>query len=705
MSSRRREDNLLKGRRREMSMFEAVQGISEGLCVFDADRRLVICNQRYVEIYKLPRELARRGAAHADIVKYRLEHGMEPRGTEGFLAQHEALLRDGKPGYITVTLGNGRIIAIHHQPSSDGGWVATHRDISDEIAKARELELQSFRFEVALENMTQGLCMFDRDKRLVVFNRRYAEMYKIPADQVKAGMELGEVLRQRLKAGNVPVGGENVFIDRRLNIAAESEPCEFDVDMIDGRVISIRHQPTKDGGWVATHDDVTEQRRQLARIQHLAAHDPLTDLPNRSALESHLTHVAARIQRNETIGLLCIDLDHFKIINDELGHAAGDAVLKRVSQILVDCAREGDIVARLGGDEFVVIAGRLEQAEDAALLAKQIVERVAQPIEVEGRRVLIGASIGISIAPVDGADGISLLKRADLAMYRAKNGGRGTYNFYEEGLDAALREKRQMEAALHSALLKGELRLMFQPLLNLDSQRVCAFEALLRWQHPEHGLMPPATFIPIAEESGLIVPIGEWVLRHACIAAAAWPDRVNLAVNLSPAQFKRGRDLTRVVKSALDTAKLSPERLELEITESVLLADDDSALTTLRELKGLGVKIALDDFGTGYSSLSYLRRFPFDKIKIDRSFVQDCEGSADGLAIVKAVISLGRSLGMSTTAEGVETENQLEIVRAEGCTEAQGFLFSRPLPTQAANEFAARFCPDPEASYKIEAAG
>jgi len=689
-----------------MSIFEAaVQNISEGLCLFGADRNLVICNQRYIDIYKLPPELTRPGASHADIVKYRLEHGMEPTGRQEFLVQHEELLRDRKADQVIVTLGNGRTIEIRHRPLADGGWVATHSDITDEIERAKQLQLQSFRFEAALDNMTQGLCMFDRDKRLVVFNRRYAEMYNISPDNVRPGMELAEVLQQRLDAGNAPIGGANVFLDKRLDIAAENEPCAFDVEMVDGRTIFIRHQPTVDGGWVATHEDITEQRRQWAQIQHLAAHDPLTDLPNRILFEKHLADVQARAQRREKIGVLCIDLDHFKNVNDELGHAAGDAALKIASRILIECVGEGDIVARVGGDEFVVIAGHLEHSEDAALLARRIVEKISEPMEIEGRRVLIGASVGIAIAPLDGEDGYSLLKRADLAMYRAKSEGRGAYNFYEAELDAALQVRRNFETSLRDALLNDEFRLVFQPLLNLDSQRVCEFEALLRWQHPERGLLGPAAFIPAAEESGLIVPIGEWVLRHACRAAMDWPKQISLAVNLSPAHFKKGRNLVKHVKSALEAAALAPTRLELEITESVLLADDECALHTLHELKQLGVRIALDDFGTGYSSLSYLRRFPFDKIKIDRSFVHGCENSADGLAIVKAVIALGRSLGMATTAEGVETDAQLEIIHAQGCTEAQGFLFSKPLPAKAAKEFAARLCPTANVPVQSRVAG
>jgi diguanylate cyclase (GGDEF)-like protein len=687
-------DKTAADQRRNMIRFEAaVRNISEGLCMFDADSKLVISNERYASIYGLPPELTQPGTAHGSIVEYRLGHGMQPVGAEGYVVQHEELLREGAAGVITVSLGNGRVISIRHQPIADGGWVATHHDITDEITRAQELQLQNLHFETALDNMRQGLCMFDRDKRLIVSNRRYAEMYEIPPDQVKPGMRLDEILRQRLGAGNAPVEGMNVFVDKRLSIAAENEPCTFDVEMSDGRVISILHQPFGDGCWVATHEDITEQRRHQAHIRHLAGHDALTDLPNRISFRGRLEEVKTRIGNGETVGILHIDLDGFKGVNDTLGHAAGDAVLKQVSQELTGCLREGDFLARLGGDEFAILTGRLDRAEDAAALAERIVKKIAEPLEVDGHSVLIGASVGIAIAPIDGNDGELLKRRADLAMYRAKAEGRSTYHFYEERLDTALQDRRSAEAALRMALLKGEFRLAFQPLVNLVDNRVSAFEALLRWQCPKRGLLAPMAFMAIAEESGLIAPIGEWVLREACAVASNWPDHIGIAVNLSPIQFRKERKLVEQVKSALDSAGLAPDRLELEITESVLIADDECAALILRELKELGVKVALDDFGTGYSSLSYLRRFPFDKIKIDRSFVQDSAENADSLAIVKAVIALGRSLGMATVAEGVETEAQLDIVSEQGCTEVQGYLFSEPLPVQAANEFAARLNP------------
>jgi diguanylate cyclase (GGDEF)-like protein len=674
-------------RQQKLRLEAALRNMSEGLCMFDSDHRLVMCNDRYASIYDLPAELTKPGTLHVKIVDYRIAHGMKSFDGDSFLHRHQALMLAKKASTEMVELASGRIIAIRHQPMDDGGWVATHLDITKDVASAREIERQNRLFGLALDTMRQGLCMFDRDRRLVVSNRAYAEMYRIAPGEVRPGMPLDEVLRQRAEAGNVPVEGMNAFIDKRVKLAGLYGAAVFEVEMTDGRVILIQHQPNGDGGWVATHEDITEQKRNQARIQHLASHDSLTDLPNRTFYQDHLDQVRGRVDSGEIVAALCIDLDYFKNVNDTLGHAMGDKVLREASRRLAASVRESDIVARLGGDEFAVLAGRLERPEDAALLADKITKNIAEPLEIDGHRVLIGASAGIAVAPHDATDGVDLMKHADLALYRAKDEGRGAYHFYEHGLDAALQDRRSMETALREALVHDELFLVFQPLIDLTDNRVCSCEALLRWRHPERGLVAPGAFISIAEESGLIVPIGEWVLREACKAAARWPEDIGVAVNLSPVQFKKNRSLVEQVQSALDYSGLRPTRLELEITESTLLADNEIALETLRRLKELGVRLALDDFGTGYSSLSYLRRFPFDKIKIDQSFVRDSPYGSDGLAIVKAVIGLGRSLGIRTTAEGVETEAQLDVVREQGCTEVQGYLFSMPLPTNEINEF------------------
>jgi len=417
------------------------------------------------------------------------------------------------------------------------------------------------------------------------------------------------------------------------------------------------------------------------RLEHMAHHDALTDLPNRLRLRQATENELARVQRGETIAVLCLDLDHFKSVNDTLGHPAGDCLLRTVAERLRQSVRETDIVARVGGDEFAVVQVAAEQPRGAIVLADRLIETLAKPFDLDGHQVVIGTSIGIALAPSDGLDTDQLMKNADMALYRAKADGRGVSRFFEPEMDAKMQARRTLEIDLRKALVEDEFELYYQPLVNLQSDAVSGFEALLRWNHPTRGLVPPSEFIPVAEEMGLIVPLGEKILRQACTEAAGWPDDIKVAVNLSPVQFK-SKTLALAVISALASSGLPPHRLELEITESVLLQDSELTLTTLHQLRALGVRIAMDDFGTGYSSLSYLRSFPFDKIKIDQSFVRDMSGKEDSIAIVRAVAGLGKNLGMATTAEGVETQEQLRYLRQEGCTEVQGYLFSRPMPAR-----------------------
>ena len=432
------------------------------------------------------------------------------------------------------------------------------------------------------------------------------------------------------------------------------------------------------GGFVATHEDVTERKRAEARIAYMAHHDALTGLPNRVLFREKIEDCLARVAAGQDFYVFCLDLDHFKDVNDALGHPIGDKLLQTVSERLKQSIEAQDMVARLGGDEFAVV--RLGGGLDGATaLAEAIIETLSAPYEIDGHQVVIGASVGIALAPQDGDDPVALLKAADLALYRAKTNGRGIYQFYEAEMDARLQARRLMELDLRNALANAEFEVYYQPQVNLDSNTISGFEALLRWNHPERGLISPATFIPIAEEIGLIGRIGAWVLKTACAEAVKWPDHIRVAVNLSPAQFK-SRALILDVTSALGASGLRSRRLELEITESVMLQDTDAVLATLHQIHELGVRISMDDFGTGYSSLSYLRKFPFDKIKIDQSFVRDLSERADSAAIVKAVAAMSASLGMDTTAEGVETIEQLERVRLEGCTEVQGYFYSRPKP-------------------------
>ena len=466
------------------------------------------------------------------------------------------------------------------------------------------------------------------------------------------------------------------------------------------RVIEEDHVPRKDGSMaiirtkkiaipgpdgqaeylLGVSEDIAERKRAEAQIARLAHYDPLTELPNRLLFQKGLSEALARASRREDlVAVHCLDLDRFKTVNDTLGHPIGDALLKAAAERLRRCVREGDTVARLGGDEFAVVQTGLSDPSDATRLATRIVEALAKPFDLQGHQVVIGASVGVAISPNDGSDSAELLKKADMALYRAKADGRGAFHFFERAMDDQLQARRSLEVDLRVALIQGQFELYYQPLFDLASNRVTGCEALLRWRHPIRGMVSPADFIPLTEEIGLIAPLGEWVLRQACREAFGWPNHVRLAVNLSPAQF-RDRRLVATVVSALAESGLPAERLELEITESVLLQDNVANMSILHNLKALGVRISMDDFGTGYSSLSYLRSFPFDKIKIDQTFVRDILDDPDALAIIKAVLDLGASLGITTTAEGVETEAQLEELRRQGCSEIQGYFISRPKP-------------------------
>ncbi|HEU5275110.1 MAG TPA: EAL domain-containing protein [Xanthobacteraceae bacterium] len=424
----------------------------------------------------------------------------------------------------------------------------------------------------------------------------------------------------------------------------------------------------------------TEERvRAEALVNHMARHDALTLLPNRVLFRENLKQDIARARRDHPLAVLCLDLDNFKAVNDTLGHPIGDALLKMVAERLAGCLETSDMVARLGGDEFAIVQREGSQPVGARVLAQSLIDAIGAPFDVDGHTVVIGTSVGIALAPNDGDGPDEALKNADLALYRAKAEGRGTYRFFEAAMDAEMQARRLLDLDLRAALARDEFELYYQPLVDLQAAELNGFEALLRWKHPVRGMVSPADFIPLAEEIGVITSIGAWVLKQACAEAARWPSHLTIAVNLSPVQFKN-RALVLDVIAALGASGLAANRLELEITEAVMLQDTEATLATLRQLKDLGVHISMDDFGTGYSSLSYLRKFPFDKIKIDQSFVRDLESRPESMAIVRAVAGLGSTLGIPTTAEGVETLDQLKAVKAEGCTQVQGFLIGKPQP-------------------------
>jgi diguanylate cyclase (GGDEF)-like protein/PAS domain S-box-containing protein len=557
--------------------------------------------------------------------------------------------------------------------------------------RSSDLKAANERLDAAMNNVPQGLCMFDADMRLTVANAKYLEMYGLPEAEITPGRALRDILALRVVRNNFSADPDRYIADLRAQLA-RGKPFANVMHLQDGRVISVQYQPAQGGGWVAMHEDITERQRAEARIAHMARHDALTDLPNRAHFAEQLELLVTQLADDGApFSVFLFDLNRFKAVNDSLGHPIGDRLLVAIAERLRGRELGAYAAARFGGDEFALLqAEDGDQRENAVVLANRLQSALCEPYQVDGHQIVIGISIGIALAPEHGTGQIELLKNVDLALYRAKTRRLG-YQFYEEEMDAEARLRRELEVDLREALAKRQFVLHYQTIIDVRTRKVTGVEALVRWNHPTRGLLSPDRFVPIAEEAGLIIPIGEWILRQACLDATAWPEHVKLAVNLSPVQFRSGNLLT-FVTDALVGSGLAPTRLELEVTESVLLENNADNLAALHQLKASGVAISLDDFGTGYSSLSYLRIFPFDKIKIDKSFVAEFSSRADCAAIVCAVTGLGRSLNLETIGEGVETAEQFELLWAAGCSQVQGFLFSRPVPASELD-----FASDPDA--------
>jgi diguanylate cyclase (GGDEF)-like protein len=592
----------------------------------------------------------------------------------------------GRLGQITAAMRrlSRRDLAVEVPRTEDPDEVG---DIARAVqvfkANAIDLVAAHLQLDTALNNMSHGLCLFDADLRVVLFNDRFLDIFRFPREIARPGATILDLLNYSARHGAHPgVSGDDLLqiLVPQLRI---SEFVRFHREFVDGRIIAVTFRAMPAGGWVATYEDVTDRRNAELRIAHMAEHDGLTDLPNRLLFKRKLAEGIAHMGQGQKLALLCLDLNGFKTVNDMFGHPAGDELLRQVGQRLSRCIQaEGkaeDSAGRFGGDEFAILQTGCEQPEAATALAAQVLESLSQPFDLGGQQAVVSASIGIAISPDDGGDPDQLLMCADMAMYGAKGEGRGAYRFFEPEMDRRVKSRRRLEADLRAALNQGQFQVFYQPIVSLPDNEISGFEALLRWRHPERGMVAPAEFIPVAEETGLIVPLGGWVLRQACADAAQWPRGLRVAVNLSPLQF-RSADLIQSVFQAVGSARLDPGRLELEITETVLLLDNPAILATLHRLRDCGVRIAMDDFGTGYSSLSYLRSFPFDRIKIDKGFIRELAERDDALAIVAAVTTLAASLGMDTTAEGVETSEQLASLRKLGCSEAQGYLFSVAVP-------------------------
>ncbi len=790
----------------------AINHMSQGLMMFDASCRIVFCNQRYVELYNVSPAVVKPGLSFRELLTHRKESGSFFGDVDEYCAMMAANVASRKISTLIVDSRGGRTVRIVNMPLEDGGWVSTHEDITErqQLLDAHEqskkvVNEQKLQLDVALNNMTHGLCMFDATGHILLFNRRYSEMMGQSAEQLR-GLSLLDLFKQR-KAAGLFRGDPDEFFDGVMASTREGRTTVREMLRVDGICLRVVDQPMDGGGWVATYEDVTEQRRTerdrdrnrafldliidnvpssifvksvvdrkyvlvnsagerfwgvgrqamvgktarevfpeaeaktiearddellrsgsalfdereivtpkggvrsissrrltirdasheaqyilgviddvterkvaAAKIARLAHYDPLTGLPNRTLFREQLERELSFVRRGAQLAVLYLDLDHFKSINDTLGHPAGDELLKAVAGRLRGCLRECDLIARLGGDEFAIVHTQLQNPKDAEVLAQRLRETVTKAAyDLTGHQTTTDVSIGIALSPADGTEIDELVKHADLALYGAKAEGRANYRYFEPAMNARMRQRRGLEIDLRSALANGEFELHYQPFINLQTESIVGCEALLRWHHPERGMIPPLEFISVAEETGLINAIGDWVLRRACTEAMNWPDHVSVAVNVSPMQF-RSPGLALAVAASLAASGLPARRLELEVTESVLMQNNEATLATLHQIRNLGVRISMDDFGTGYSSLSYLRSFPFDKIKIDRSFIGDLAKGDNAVAIVQAILDLAKSLKMTTTAEGVETVAQQSLLQAAGCNEMQGYLFSRPKP-------------------------
>jgi diguanylate cyclase (GGDEF)-like protein/PAS domain S-box-containing protein len=685
----RRAKNLLHDR--NLLLDAALNNMVQGVNMFDAQARLVLLNDRYLQMYRLSPEVVKPGCTIRDLVECRIRSGtffaIDP---EQYIADLVgALLYDRTPSVKTLELDDGRVIAVSSQPMAAGGWVVTHEDVSARQRAVKELERTRNFLDTVLENVPATIIVKNaRDLRYILLNRASEDFYGVERERF-----LGKTAHDVFPPGeaddmeardrrSLAEGGRQVFNARPIETPANGRR------LVTSTRVAIMGEDGAPQYLVNVLQDVTEHKRAEARIAHMAHFDGLTDLPNRAAFNECLETTLERATREkERFALLCLDLDRFKEVNDVFGHVVGDALLRQVAARIADAAGEA-FLARLGGDEFAVIAGGGPQPAGAAVLAEALMAAFAEDFAVGGDRLHVGVSIGVAIFPADGADVSSLLANANAALHRAKTGGRGAIRFFEADMDHRLRERRALVHDLHSAIERGELMLYYQPQARIDGE-VTGFEALVRWKHPLRGLIAPDVFIPAAEESGLILSIGEWVLREACREAASWPRPLNIGVNLSPVQFRHG-DLPGLAHAVLLETGLSPGRLELEITESVLIDDFSRGVAVLRRLKLLGVHIAMDDFGTGYSSLSNLQAFAFDRIKIDRSFISSLQSNRQSATIVRAVIGLGRGLDLPVIAEGVETADQLAFLSSESCDEVQGYLVGKPLPIEAYAEAVGR---------------
>jgi diguanylate cyclase (GGDEF)-like protein/PAS domain S-box-containing protein len=668
--------------RPETLLSAAIESTPNGLCIFDADLRVVVSNRHFAEMYGLAPAQTRPGTPLRDILGGRAAALRCPPDADQYIADCLGKARTAETLHTLEELGNGNIIAVSRHPMLHGGWIEVHRDVTD--ARLAEARAEAARQELIEKQYAIDqaviVAVTDLQGRITYANENFCEI---------SGYSRAELLGQDHRILNSGTHSKEFFRAMYRCIAGgkvwRGELCNksksgslYWVDTVITPQLGVDGKPVS---YMAIRIDITARKHAEAQISYAATHDALTGLANRAALLERLNQALDRMRRQQgALTVHILDLDGFKHVNDTLGHAAGDNLLKELAGRLTSTLRETDIVARLGGDEFAIIQTEAaDQREDAVALAVNILELVATPFHLEGQEVCIGTSIGIALAPANGTTAAELLKKADLALYRVKSEGRNSFSFFDEDLSAKALTRLQLVNDMRMALSRNEFELHYQPLLDARTARPCGMEALVRWRHPVAGLLYPDSFIGIAEETGLMEPLGQWILQRACADAASWPEHIKVAVNLSAGQFRTGT-LFDVILCALVESGLPPERLELEITESLLLQNKESNVLVIQQLKNIGITIALDDFGTGYASLSYLLSFPFDKIKIDKSFTQGLLTRTDCRAVVASILTLARGLQIAVTAEGVETRPEFDLLRAEGVNYVQGYLFGRPRP-------------------------
>lgn len=650
---------------------EAIDGSREGMIVADPQGVIQIANTQALNFLGLSAKNLTAGATLETMRKLVGLYGHAHRGmlqeVEEAAETQESLLPDGR-----------RIQNSRHR-TREGGFVGLYTDVTALVAQRETLAAAKATLDAAMTTMSQALCVFDAEHRLKLANRQAYALFGVGPDEAAPGMSYLALLDLSIVRGNHP-GADPARLRRHERfVSGKRRRVSRFVPFGRDRILAVSHEPMEDGGWLGTYEDVTERRRAAARIAHLATHDMLTGLPNRVALERRVDDVGAALSPENGCAILCLGLDGFKEINDTLGHAVGDALLRGVAGRLSGLLRRSDLLVRLGGDEFAILRTATPTPAAAQLFVATVLDSLRVPFDVEGRKLAVGATGGVVLAPRHGLTYAELLKNADLAMNKAKEDGRGTVLAFEPRLQEALSGRVALENDLRRALANREFELYYQPLLDLASMEVRSFEALMRWNHPVRGQVSPVEFIPAAERLGLIDAMGVWALESACREAARWPAKVKVAVNVSVAQLRDG-SFTDAAQQALRTSGLEPSRLELELTESLFMSNAAQAMESLLALKQMGVRFAMDDFGTGYSSLSYLRRFAFNKIKIDRSFLQNLTDSKEAEQIIRTIVALGKNLGMRVTAEGVETPRQLKFLAEVGCDEIQGYLIGRPQP-------------------------